>query len=77
MHENQKVNLQTEMKCSLSPVMLCYRLTMLSFITGENHFPRHEDEQDDSRLHHAVDEARKQLRLVTVDTNTHGSLSYH
>lgn len=37
----------------------------LSFITGQNHFARHKDEQDDARLHHAVDESRKQLWFIT------------
>lgn len=37
------------------------------FLTGQNHFPRHKDEQHDARFHHAVDEAWKQLWLITAD----------
>lgn len=39
-------------------------------ITGQNHFARHKDEQDDAGLHHAVDEAWKQLWLIAVGMKT-------
>jgi hypothetical protein len=32
--------------------------------TGENDLTRYEDQKDNSRLHHTVDETREQLRLV-------------
>ena len=32
--------------------------------TGEHDFAGDEDEEHDARLHHAVDEAREELRLV-------------
>lgn len=35
------------------------------FGTCEHDFSRYKDEQDDTRLHHAVDESRKELGLVT------------
>ena len=46
----------------------CLELNVLSFVTGQNNFPGHEYEQHDARLHHAVDEAWKQLWFVTVET---------
>lgn len=32
--------------------------------TGENDFARDEDEENNARLNHAIDEAREELRLV-------------
>ena len=35
-------------------------------LTCENHFARHKYEEHNTRLHHAVDQAGEQLRLITA-----------